>query len=143
MKTIGIILSILILTSHCHAGLLDIQEPTRQELLTQEVNKIKQSLKVSQERHEADQKTAFDRIWNNPSFTPQELIAGFGTDAAELFVKSVTNEMCIKQINPSWKMMSSPYEVTLNQDGTVTVGECIAQSCMESVNVENDAAIYP
>lgn len=137
------LLVLLLLTTPCYAGLLDIQEPTRQELLTQEVNKIKQYLKVSQERHEADQKTAFDRIWNNPSFTPQELIAGFGTDAAELFVKSVTNEMCIKQINPSWVMMSAPYEVTLNQDGTVTVGECIEQSCMEPVNVETDTTVYP
>ena len=141
---IRILIVLLLLSSPCYAGLLDIQEPTRQELLTQEVNKIKQYLKVSQERHEADQKTAFDRVWNNPSFTPQEIIAEFGTDAAELFIKSVTNETCIKQINPSWQMMSAPYEVTLNADGSATLGECIEQSCMpKDENVEADGTVYP
>lgn len=139
-----ILLLLLLIATPCQAGLFDIPEPTRQELLRQRVSQIKQYIKVSQERHEADQKTAFDRIWNDVEFTPQEIIAEFGTDAAELFIKSVTNETCIKQINPSWEMMSAPYAVNLNADGSVTVGECIAQSCMpEPENVETDGTVYP
>jgi hypothetical protein len=49
----------------------------------------------------------FARVWNNPNFTPVEIVDAYGTDAVTLFTAS--------------EMIKALLVLTMNEDGTVTV----------------------
>jgi len=67
----------------------------------------------------------FNLLWNNPKATPQEILDQYGTDAAELFSFSLQIQTMAKAIDPGYVPLVSPYEYTINRDGTITVGDKI------------------
>jgi hypothetical protein len=67
----------------------------------------------------------FNMLWNNPKASPQEILDEYGTDAAELFSFSLQIQTMAKAIDPTYVRLVSPYEYTINPDGTVTIGDKI------------------
>jgi len=62
-------------------------------------------------------------VWNNPrGMTPQEVLDGFGADAAELFRLSSLLVQVLNEAEPGGYPYQTPNEFTINGDGTVTVG---------------------
>lgn len=39
-----------------------------------------------------------------------------GTGASEWFTKSYQEQLALKDLDPTWEMLSPPYEVTINED---------------------------
>jgi len=98
--------------------------PTRPVLaLSDVVLKIKQQnteLYASMKMRHA---LIFNMIWPNPNYTPQQIMEGFGTDAAMLFSMSGMIQDMLHAVDPSYEALSVPegYTVTINQDGTVNI----------------------
>lgn len=68
-------------------------------------------------------------VWQNPrGLTPQQVMDAFGTEAAELFSLSDALLNLIKTAKPDdpYGDTQIPYEFTIHDDGTVTVGDPIA-----------------
>lgn len=62
-------------------------------------------------------------VWDNPrGLTPQEVIDGFGTDAAELFRLSGLLVQVLNEAEPGSYPYQLPYAFTVKPDGTVTLG---------------------
>jgi len=68
-------------------------------------------------------KGCFDDVWNNSEYTPQEFLNSCGTDASKLFIASAKTQQLIKALDPTYEYLISPKQVTINEDGTVTVLE--------------------
>ena len=62
-------------------------------------------------------------LWRNKDLAPQEIMDSFGTKASTIFLVSLKTQEFIKVINPDYTSLVTPYEYTINVDGTVTVGE--------------------
>jgi hypothetical protein len=67
----------------------------------------------------------FNQLWKNPKASPQEILDEYGTEAAQLFSFSSQLQAMALGINPAYEPLVSPYEFTINSDGTVTVGDKI------------------
>lgn len=76
-------------------------------------------------RMKSEHARIFNLLWNNPKATPQEILDEYGTDAAALFSFSAEIQTMATAIDPGYVRLVSPYEFTINGDGTVTVGEKI------------------
>lgn len=64
----------------------------------------------------------YDRIWNDPDFSPAEALAALGTDAAELFAAHEALGRFIAAIDPKFVALAPPKPgVTINKDGTVVL----------------------
>ncbi len=63
----------------------------------------------------------FQTIWNNHDFTPEEILAQFGTEAKELFVVSSLTQQLLQTIDPSYEPLVPPKSFIINSDGTVTI----------------------
>ena len=70
-------------------------------------------------------KAEFNAFWRNQQgFTPQEMATAWGTDGALLFSNSSQTLSYINSIDSTALDgfdLNVPYDVTINQDGTVTV----------------------
>jgi len=67
--------------------------------------------------------TGFDLVWNNPmGLTPQEALNALGTDAGQLLTFAETLKATINTLAPGTITQAAPHNVTVNQDGTATVG---------------------
>lgn len=63
-------------------------------------------------------------LWQTEgSITPQSIIDELGTDAAELFTVSESLKQFIQTLDPDWVPTPRPFEITINPDGTATVGD--------------------
>lgn len=62
-------------------------------------------------------------IWHHAECTPQEVLNEFGTDAALLFQASAMVNNLIVTFDPSYSAPPATHRITINPDGTVTVGE--------------------
>lgn len=80
-------------------------------------------------------RVSFSLIWNSNGITPQEILDAFGKDAASLFIASAKAQKLIKELYPDYQFLIAPEKITLNPDGTVTVGE---PKPKEQVNVESE-----
>lgn len=67
-------------------------------------------------------KNNFDMVWNNPDLSAQEVLDSFGSDAVTLFSDSYKLQVVIKEIDPSYNVLSPSVKYTINEDGTVTIG---------------------
>lgn len=66
-------------------------------------------------------------VWNNPQgLTPQQVFDSLGTDASQLFSLSTVLVQTVNTVQPNTLVDSHPYNYTINEDGTVTVGEIIS-----------------
>ena len=99
------------------------KELTQAQKLKEFISSIKQSNKVALDMLKKSHEINFNNIWNNPSFTPQEIFDEFGTDAVQLFQVSSATQEFIKMCDPDYEILVPPVEFTINEDGTVTVTE--------------------
>lgn len=67
----------------------------------------------------------FNIIWSSPEYTPQGIMDSRGTGAGQMFVIFGKLQELLVAIDPSYVPLSAPYAYTINQDGTVTIGEKI------------------
>jgi hypothetical protein len=70
-------------------------------------------------------KGLFEKVWNHPDLTPQEVMDSFGTEAKDLFILSQATCDYLNAIVPGTitdANSTPPYEYTINDDGTVTIG---------------------
>ena len=86
------------------------------------VNNLKRQSGASYNMLKMQHTTLFNNIWNNNTFTPAEIVAQYGTDAAALFEVSYSMQQLLKQIDPTYVILEAPLPVTINADGTVTLG---------------------
>jgi hypothetical protein len=69
-------------------------------------------------------KRAFDFVWRNPDYTPQQILDGVGTRATTLFLKSGATRDYLLSIDPDClppEYQAPLQEPTFNPDGTVTL----------------------
>lgn len=73
-------------------------------------------------------KAMFDNLWSGleTKEDAQAVMDLFGADAASLFITHKAWQDFIKAIDPSYEMLTPPFNLTFNADGTVTVGEKMA-----------------
>jgi hypothetical protein len=74
-------------------------------------------------------KNTFRNVWYNPEVTPQEIFNEFGTNASIIFRDHAAAVQCVLTIDStalSPADYTPPFEYTINQDGSVTVGTPIA-----------------
>jgi len=63
-------------------------------------------------------------VWGNQQgLTPQEVFDALGTNGAELFQLSALLVQAVNAAKPDTLDPAQPYEFTINEDGTVTVGD--------------------
>jgi len=70
-------------------------------------------------------KNTFKNVWYNPEATPQEIFNEFGTNASIIFNDHAAAVQCVLTIKPRALTPADytpPFEYTINQDGSVTVG---------------------
>jgi len=72
----------------------------------------------------------FKMIWANPSFTPKQIVDGFGTDAVTLFGLFDQLQTMLTSVDPTYVPMTVPsqYVVTPNADGTITISDAVLTS---------------
>ena len=58
----------------------------------------------------------------------KQVLTGLGTDAGSLFQLSVGLATYINSITPNTLPVTAPYAITINSDGTVTVGALVTTS---------------
>lgn len=68
---------------------------------------------------------SLELVWGNKKASPQDILDSYGTSAVELFVTSNAVADFIKSVDPLFEKPIPPYEYTINEDGTVTVGDLI------------------
>ena len=69
--------------------------------------------------------SGFLLLWYNDKSTPQDILDQFGTNALELFKMHQSIRAFIRTLDPTYIGLVPPYNFTINQDGTVTVGSKI------------------
>lgn len=66
---------------------------------------------------------AYTFLWHNPSgFTSQQVCNLLGTDAATFITFKTDLETSIAAILPTLTLLADPHTLTVNKDGTVTIG---------------------
>ena len=103
------------------------QQPTTEQKQTRVNNRIKR-LSVDTLNHiKAQHREMMQAVWNNPAgLTPQQVMDAFGSEAAELFQLSdqlLTMLGNVKPDDPYLAEAEAPYNYTINDDGTVTIGD--------------------
>ena len=69
-------------------------------------------------------KQSFDDLWSGLTMQEaQEVLDLFGVEAAKLFTIHKAWQDFIKTVDPTYEYLVPPYEVTFNEDGTVTLSE--------------------
>lgn len=63
----------------------------------------------------------FNRFWNNPEYSPEQMLEAFGTDATALFQASYELGQLIKRADPEFEPPTAPVEIQFNEDGTATI----------------------
>jgi hypothetical protein len=91
--------------------------------ITRIVENIKLSSNATSKVMLQTYKNNFTAIWKNLRITPQEIFDAFGTDARELFIAASGIASVINAIKPNTITEPVPYEYTINEDGTVKIGE--------------------
>jgi len=110
-------------------SLIDNTTPGQQELSleqkqTRAKNRIKNAAKNIYETVKNKHDQLWNVVWDNPAgLTPQEVIDAFGTDAKELFTYSQSLQTLLSEANENYVVKVTPNLVTINTDGSVTVGE--------------------
>lgn len=101
---------------------------TQQEIVKDELLQINRASEIALSILEENSKKAYNRFWNNPNATPQELCDVMGNNAYQLFTASAEVQGFIKKMKPEHEMLSIPEnkEVTFNADGTVTITDKMA-----------------
>lgn len=92
-----------------------------------EANKIASFNKDILDNMITNYESAFMMFWNNPNTTTQAICDRFGNKAYQLFAASDAIRQLIVQMRPSYTAPVVPFLFTINQDGTVTIGDIVHQ----------------
>lgn len=103
------------------------KEQEKDELQT-EVDSIKAGVNQTLKQFKSEQRFLFNRIWYNDKYTPQQIFDKLGSLSVELFIASGKAEAYLAEMEgEDYVSLKVPYEFTINEDGTVTVGDKIAE----------------
>jgi hypothetical protein len=101
--------------------------PTTEQKQQFVVNRVKRLSSNMLKNVKKQHQEIMQMIWRNPQgLTPQQVMDGFGAEAHELF--ELSNQLLtmlgnVKSDDPYLSEAAAPYEYTINQDGTVTIGD--------------------
>jgi len=107
-----------------------LENPAKQLSVAERQARVAQNIRIQTFRFFTDIKkryeTLFNIVWDNPLIlTPQEVLDGMGTNAVELFQYSDIMRSMLMQVDASYTPPQVPNQVSINPDGTVTVGDPI------------------
>jgi hypothetical protein len=100
-------------------------EKTESEVKNDEVRRCASFRWGALDTHKSYFEKSFDDFWNNAIVTPQEHCDALGNQAIQFFQIAALTIEYINTIDPSWIPPTVPYNFTINQDGTVTIGNKI------------------
>lgn len=106
-------------------------QPTLQDLQAQFKAEITEELTRLFQGLNGTTVSIFNRIWKGSgvigqsSLTPQQSLDAFGTDAASLFQLFALVQNLLNTAVPNTMNLVPPFQYTINDDGTVVVGEPI------------------
>lgn len=121
-KFLLLIVIFLSLGFNSYASILDETILTNEEIVKMEMNKIAYINRTNLQGLKDNYIKAFNVVWHNSKGrTAQQILDGYGTNAANLFVESEYLKAVILRYDPDWVAPQPTNEVTINNDGTVTV----------------------
>jgi len=100
-------------------------EKTADEVKLDEIRRCAEYRKGALEAHISAYTVSFNDFWNNPTVSPQEQCDALGTGALAFFQISSITQDYIKALKPDWVAPVVPYEFTINEDGSVVIGDKI------------------
>jgi hypothetical protein len=100
-------------------------EKTEQEIKVDEIRRCAEYRRGALEAHISAYEVAFKDFWENEKVTPQEQCDALGDKASQFFQVSQLTQQYIKTLKPDWGEPKMPYEFTVNEDGTVVIGNKI------------------
>lgn len=104
-------------------SLYDIPEPTTSEKQkTLQIELARQTTNTLLEIKESLER-ATNMVWRNENLTPQEIFDAYGTNGYLLFQSSANTIEFIMKEDPTFIPTLPPYEYTINEDGTVVIGD--------------------
>lgn len=109
-------------------SLLKPQPPTHtnEDILKANLSRIKYIAAESYKKILNIQTTGINMLWNNPRFTPQEIIDALGDDALKIFqvhgilTDAIKDIAAVDGITPEIALPTNSFEVV---DGKIVVGE--------------------
>lgn len=105
--------------------MFNVPEKTKAEKITDIVREIDKTSYETIENAKVGYKAAYDLLWHNSEITPQEICDAFGNEAYKLFENAMKWISLIQEFDATWVYPPAPNLFTINQDGTVTIGEPI------------------
>ncbi len=109
---------------------------TSEQLLIGRIQRHKQTLNNVFKQNMTTFEQISEFIWKNRQYTPQQVLDGYGTDAADLFKLSAAfNAMIEAYTGEPLSVVPEGYSYTINEDGTVTV---TAPTAPEEINNEGE-----
>jgi hypothetical protein len=107
-------------------------EKTKEELAKEAVIAFSKESQDVLDNYKYNYQRLFNMIWNT-SVHPQDFFDVLDTQAVSIFQTAQEVVTHIMKLEPSYTPPAAPYEYTINQDGTVTVGEKIESDDQEIV----------
>lgn len=100
-----------------------IQNPVSGKTIEMEILDQKRAMTAMHNGLKTSFEKLFKTIWENPIFTPQQIMNGYANDAVLLFIVSGKTGELLHAADPSYIPPTIPerYTFTLNQDGTVII----------------------
>jgi hypothetical protein len=107
-------------------------EKTPEELAKEQVMAFSKESQAVLDNYKYNYQRLFNMIWNS-DVHPQDFFDVLDTQAVTIFQTAQEVVTHIMKLEPSYTPPAAPYEYTINQDGTVTVGEKIISEDEEVV----------
>ena len=104
-------------------GLLPEPEMTDSDISREEQKNLNRDVDGIMRNCVVGLENAFNRFWNNPRRTPQQMSDAYGTLAKDIFVKLAIFQAAMKEVDDSYQVLEVPdkYSYVSNDDGTVTI----------------------
>ncbi len=116
--------------------MFNIPEKTRQDELIDIVRKIDSKVLETIENAKVGYRATYDMLWHTPNVHPQEICDILGNEAYKMFENAMRWIQVLQQFDPSWVYPPAPYQFTVNENGTVTIGELIENPAVENTQEE-------
>jgi hypothetical protein len=117
-------------------SLLSSQELTTQQKQLAVAGRIQKSSSFLFRQMANTYANIYTDVWVNPDLTPQEVFDSLGASGAELLALADVLSSTVNGVVPGTIETGYPYEYTINEDGTVTIGDLIETSSSSSSSVE-------
>lgn len=106
-------------------SVLDQNLPSRFNSAQEVANQLKQNAKNTFRNLVGSYNANARLFWSNPAFTPNQIAAALGTDAAELFQLHAKIGELLASVKPDsvTQVLALVQPFTVNEDGTVTISD--------------------